>query len=181
MKNSIITILEQAKLSLREIHPEGEFDNARRWYPSERCECCDYIRTPSRAHPFSLMVHARTLEHVACQNDANIEDVKRIKKYLNQVSKGIFLQAFNTLNPEQRKVALAEFNVNLTNEKTNRKYKISAEEASDLIKDQFENINSPSGLFLCLYYFRTPLLPHSYPIPTPPVPQSKDLHKCYDY
>jgi len=50
----------------RSEHPEGTFDDAGRWYPDddERCECCDYIRSPSRAYPYSLMVHCRTKKHI---------------------------------------------------------------------------------------------------------------------
>ena len=51
----------------RESHPEGSFDNAQRFYPSqqERQDCCDYIRPPSRTYPFSLIKHCRSAEHVA--------------------------------------------------------------------------------------------------------------------
>jgi len=51
----------------RESHPDGEFDKAGRWWPDEgeRQECCEYIRSPSRAYPYSLMVHCRSREHVA--------------------------------------------------------------------------------------------------------------------
>ena len=51
----------------RREHPEGQFDNAMRWYPSneEQQTCCRAIRTPSRAYPYSLMVHCRTAQHVA--------------------------------------------------------------------------------------------------------------------
>ncbi|MHC4777376.1 MAG: hypothetical protein ACYTFG_02235 [Planctomycetota bacterium] len=51
-------------------HPEGEFDKAKRWYPIgvEDCtgdDCGADIRSPSRNHPYSLMLHCRTLRHVA--------------------------------------------------------------------------------------------------------------------
>jgi hypothetical protein len=51
----------------RDEHPDGHFDNKKRWEPSsiEHCECCDSIRTPSKAWPFSLMVHCRTAQHIA--------------------------------------------------------------------------------------------------------------------
>ena len=51
----------------RREHPEGRFDNAMRWYPSheEQQTCCRTIRTPSRAYPYSLMLHCRTVQHVA--------------------------------------------------------------------------------------------------------------------
>jgi len=48
-------------------HPQGRLDNGGRWYPSaeERRECCRTIREPSRKWPFSLLVHCRSLRHVA--------------------------------------------------------------------------------------------------------------------
>ena len=51
----------------RESHPEGSFDNAQRFRPSqqERQDCCNDIRPPSRAYPFSYMKHCRSAEHVA--------------------------------------------------------------------------------------------------------------------
>jgi hypothetical protein len=50
----------------RETHPDGSFDSAGRWYPSddEECPCCMDIRSPSRAYPFSLMRHCRTRKHI---------------------------------------------------------------------------------------------------------------------
>jgi len=50
----------------RASHPAGDFDKAGRWYPSatEHASCCNAIRTPSRAHPYSYMVHCRTRRHL---------------------------------------------------------------------------------------------------------------------
>jgi hypothetical protein len=58
-------------------HPHGKFDNAKRWYPSdeEKCDCCEYIRGPTRAFPFSYMTHCRTKKHVAALvNKLGIDD-----------------------------------------------------------------------------------------------------------
>lgn len=64
---------------IRESHPDGHFDNARRFYPStdERRSCCDGIREPSRAWPNSFNVHCRSLEHAAELHDVEPEDVRR--------------------------------------------------------------------------------------------------------
>jgi hypothetical protein len=53
----------------RAIHPDGEFDDKKRWYPSaeERCDCCSSVRSPSAAWPFSLIKHCRSVEHVAAR------------------------------------------------------------------------------------------------------------------
>ena len=60
-------ITEYLKLKNREIHPEGTFDKGGRFYlaESEKHDCCRGIRSSSRAYPYSEMVHARTLKHVA--------------------------------------------------------------------------------------------------------------------
>jgi hypothetical protein len=59
--------LEFVCRDLRLRHPHGTFDEGGRFYPSEKEErdCCAIIRAPSRAFPFSLMKHCRTVKHVA--------------------------------------------------------------------------------------------------------------------
>ena len=61
-------------LALRDriVHPAGRFDNAGRWYPTQPCTCA--VRAPSRAHPYSYLVHARTAAHVA-----EVRGVNRIR------------------------------------------------------------------------------------------------------
>jgi hypothetical protein len=49
----------------RKIHPDGSFDRGVRWYPDQPLACCASIRTPSRAYPYSLLTHNRSLGHVA--------------------------------------------------------------------------------------------------------------------
>lgn len=55
------------KRQTRLVDPDGKFDNGGRWYPSEseKCECCGYVRSPSRAWPYSYLLHCRTRKHVA--------------------------------------------------------------------------------------------------------------------
>lgn len=50
----------------RDSHPQGKFDKGGRWYPSdaEIASCCDRVRSPSRAHPYSCLVHCRTRKHI---------------------------------------------------------------------------------------------------------------------
>ena len=52
-------------LQARRIHPEGDTDTGGRWYPTQSLACCGAIRSPSRAWPWSLMTHTRSLAHVA--------------------------------------------------------------------------------------------------------------------
>ena len=52
-------------LNSRKIHPDGWFDGGKRWYPDHSLACCESIRTPSRAYPYSLLTHNRSLGHVA--------------------------------------------------------------------------------------------------------------------
>lgn len=67
-------------------NPDGNFDKAGRWYPSEseHCDCCKAIRGPSRAYPYSYMVHCRTAQHVA--NLYGV-DAKELRKATRQIEK----------------------------------------------------------------------------------------------
>lgn len=52
----------------RQVNPDGEFDSAGRWYPSEAEECGDiarHVRGPSRAWPYSYLLACRTKKHAA--------------------------------------------------------------------------------------------------------------------
>lgn len=70
----------------REEHPEGHFDTGGRWFPDqdERCFYCDLIRQPSRSWPYSLLIHARTMAHIAARDDldraALRREVNRLKR-----------------------------------------------------------------------------------------------------
>ena len=73
------TITEYLKLKNRKTHPEGTFDSGGRFYlaESEKHDCCRGIRSPSRAYPYSEMVHARTLKHVAHKYDVDEKDCRK--------------------------------------------------------------------------------------------------------
>ena len=60
-------------------HPAGSFDKAGRWYPSstEHCDCCDSVRGPSRAYPYSYMTHCRTMAHVANLHGASLSELRK--------------------------------------------------------------------------------------------------------
>ncbi len=51
-------------LKHRKVNPDGTFDKAGRFYLQTLCPHCADIRSPSRAYPYSAMVHGRTLKHV---------------------------------------------------------------------------------------------------------------------
>jgi hypothetical protein len=63
---------------LRLHHPDGAFDDGGRFYPSEKevRDCCAGIRAPSRAFPFSLMKHCRTVKHIAKLYEVSEKDLK---------------------------------------------------------------------------------------------------------
>jgi len=63
----------------RTSNPDGTFDKAGRWYPSdsERCDCCTAVRGPSRAYPYSYMTHCRTAAHVAKLHGVPLADLRR--------------------------------------------------------------------------------------------------------
>jgi|WetSurMetagenome_2_1015567.scaffolds.fasta_scaffold116164_3 hypothetical protein len=51
----------------RAVNPEGSFDRAGRWYPSEAEDANgdgSRTRSPSRAWPYSYMLRCRTRQHV---------------------------------------------------------------------------------------------------------------------
>lgn len=68
----------------RSENPEGKFDNAGRWYPAGRdAEVFDAaVRSPSRAWPYSYLVHARTAAHVARLYDADPKQVRKAAKLI---------------------------------------------------------------------------------------------------
>jgi hypothetical protein len=63
----------------RTLHPDGACDSGGRWHPSdtETCSCCSEVRAPSRAWPWSLMTHCRSVGHVAKLFDVQELDVRR--------------------------------------------------------------------------------------------------------
>jgi hypothetical protein len=79
----------------RSLHPDGEFDSKSRWFPSdeERCDCCNYIRFPSAAFPYSYMVHCRTKKHIQ----------KLVEKYWGNTTYLINLGAREVPPPEPRR------------------------------------------------------------------------------
>lgn len=94
MTTETTATLEQAARTFiarrdRTAHPTGKFDNAGRWYPSEAetCDCCSAVRSPSRAHPFSYMVHCRTLKHVANLYGVNESDLRKEVRRLDPPAK----------------------------------------------------------------------------------------------
>jgi hypothetical protein len=87
LATSIFVAAEQyTKLRDRVVHPDGEFDKQGRFSLTTRCECCEGIRSPSRAHPFSQMVHARTLVHVATEAELTdyIKVIRSVAKVIDK-------------------------------------------------------------------------------------------------
>jgi len=71
-------------LQERRANPDGTFDQAGRWYPSVRCDCCAEIRSPSRQWPYSLMVHCRTARHVAASTGYDLETLRWAMKRIRE-------------------------------------------------------------------------------------------------
>lgn len=63
----------------RTAHPSGEFDGKGRWYPAdeEQQDCCVGLRQPTRAYPYSLNKHCRTLVHVAHLHQVPVQELRQ--------------------------------------------------------------------------------------------------------
>ena len=93
-----ITKAERELLALDEVHvtgaaralfnfehetrPSGRSDNGGRWYPHADCDCCRGIRSPSRTWPWSLYVHAHSLEHRAQEEGSNLDAARAVRTSL---------------------------------------------------------------------------------------------------
>ena len=73
----------------RRKHPQGRGDNGGRWYPSEeeRQACCEAIRTPSRAYPWSYMTHCRTMPHIANLYGVDLSSLRRAVREIEKARK----------------------------------------------------------------------------------------------
>ncbi len=74
----------------RSSHPDGSFDKAKRWCPNdvEECEACSSIRAPSRAYPFSLMTHCRSIGHIANKYKVDASILRKISGEVLRSAKG---------------------------------------------------------------------------------------------
>ena len=73
---------EYRALRDRRTNPVGSFDKAGRWYPDSPCSC--RVRYPSRAFPYSLLLHHRTAEHVAAVHGVARRDVLHVARLLDK-------------------------------------------------------------------------------------------------
>jgi len=75
-------LIEYLQRRDRESDPLGGFDRAGRWYPCEAefRECCRTIREPSRNYPYSLLVHCRSLRHVAHLYGVDESELRRLAR-----------------------------------------------------------------------------------------------------
>ena len=92
----------EAKLrESRARHPDGKFDKGGRWYPSveEEQACCVGIRAPSRSWQYSLMLHCRSINHVATLFGVSTLNLKREKKRQEAVDQEVQLPIVARLNP----------------------------------------------------------------------------------
>ncbi|ENJ1753178.1 hypothetical protein ACPV4W_04195 [Vibrio diabolicus] len=82
--------IEYLMLKGRYIHPEGKFDNAKRWEPIDWTPSLGTIRAPSRSHPYSYLVHCRTKKRVSELRDVDLREltatIKRISLFNLQLS-----------------------------------------------------------------------------------------------
>jgi hypothetical protein len=88
---------ELQALKMRELNPDGKFDGAGRFY-LQKHPCCDRIRAPSRAYPYSQMHHGRTARHVAMKHrmPEREKDVRKLARLLEKY-KGLRYSAKTSL------------------------------------------------------------------------------------
>lgn len=92
----------------RRTHPAGRQDNAGRWFPSdsEWQDCCNEVRSPSRAYPWSYMTHCRTAEHVARVYGVDARALKRATRALSGIRLDLLDAVLSTAGME-RSVAMS--------------------------------------------------------------------------
>ena len=94
----------------RHEHPDGKFDRAKRWSPSESCcSLCNQYRPPSRAYPFSAMLHCRTAIHTAGLNSQNPDEIAALAKACRSkiVSARNYIGIVQCFSPRRRPAACA--------------------------------------------------------------------------
>lgn len=66
-------------------YPSGYKDNGGRWYPedSEKARCCNSIRNPSRAWPWTLFKHCFSLHHIVTMYGAERNKVQELLRKKN--------------------------------------------------------------------------------------------------
>ncbi len=68
----------------RNENPNGYFDDGGGWYPNleERCDCYFGKITPSKAYPYSLLIHCRTAIHISQLFEVDLRLMRsHIKQY----------------------------------------------------------------------------------------------------
>lgn len=131
---ALAVLVEQAQLKQRELHPAGHFDKQSRFYLAEKCWCCRFVSEPTKRYTLTENKHGRTLEHVAGVRDVDFDDVKRVRKYLNNIAKELFLNTFNGLAKSSRDEVLTVFNKRLGFKKINAQFQVTEIEAKALRK-----------------------------------------------
>lgn len=74
----------------RVAHPCGQTGRGGKWYPSdnEHRDCCDHIRAPSYAYPWSLSTHCRSAEHVAELCGVDAKALRTAARALDKATEG---------------------------------------------------------------------------------------------
>lgn len=86
-EKAVAAAIEHIKRQQRLVDPDGAFDDQGRFYVQEGCSCCDDIRAPSKAYPYSQMVHARTLPHCTELHGADFNRAKEALRGIKRIAK----------------------------------------------------------------------------------------------
>lgn len=106
-------LIKYARRQERSEHPEGTFDNARRWYPTaeEDCGVTKWARDPSRSFPFSYMSACRSLDHCEDLLGADHSVVLKARKWIKEeaeITSADFLKTAEKLSLTLEKRLLQE-------------------------------------------------------------------------
>ena len=100
VRQLLIAAVCWVKRANRTEHPDGTFDKAKRWYPSDHewQWCCKSVRGPSRNFPYAYLTHCRSSVHIATMLKVDPVALRRavniLRKYDDTFGRELLAQIF---------------------------------------------------------------------------------------
>lgn len=111
----------------------GKTDRGNRFYPNVMHACCENIRTPSRAWPWSLYKHCFSLEHKEHVYKAKHDDVLIVKRWLDE-------SGTNVRNAAESLEALRETAKREARNAARREKRAAAKQAAKVSNDEHATV-----------------------------------------